>query len=289
MLYNMKDLLSVARKNNFAVGAFNICDSLLFKSVIEAAEENNAPVIVELAPPEFEYVGYEFFLYVKKRLENSKVPTVLHLDHGKTLQDCMRAIREGFTSIMVDGSLLNYDENLELTKKISDIAHSVGISVEAEIGTIGVLDNSVETGAKNIHYTDPSDVVDFVGKTGCDTLAIAIGTAHGIYPKGFVPKLRLDILKEINKTSPCPLVLHGGSSNKDEEIKEACENGINKVNIASDYRKVFFDTTREVLNNEKPFWTPRVYAKPIEEAKKVITHKMSLFGCIGKADLYKSR
>ena len=287
MILNIKEILKIAHENSFAIGAFNICDSLLFKTVIEAAEENNSPVIVQLAPPEFNYVGEDFFKYVVSRLEKSKVPCVLHLDHGKTIEDCKKAIKCGFTSVMIDGSLLPYEENVELTKKVVDIAKIFDVSVEAEIGTIGALSDSVEGGVENITYTKPEEVLDFMNKTNADSLAIAIGTAHGIYPKNLIPKLRLDILREISKLCSYPLVLHGGSGNRDEEIAEACKLGINKVNIASDYRKVFFDTTKEVLVEKSYFWTPRVYEKAIEEAKKVITHKMELFGCIGKADLYR--
>lgn len=287
MLMNMKDLLKVAKDNHFAVGAFNICDNLLFQTVIEAAEENNSPVIVELAPPEFDYVTDDFFEFIIKRLEKSSVPCVLHLDHGKTLADCMKAIRVGFTSIMIDGSELSYEDNKILTKRITEIAHTINVSVEGEIGTIGALADSVEGGVEKVEYTQPEQVIDFIRSTNVDTLAIAIGTAHGIYPKEFIPKLRLDILKEINKITDHPLVLHGGSANKDDEIKEACENGICKVNIASDYRKAFFEGVTKTLFDEKPFWTPDVYSQAKLNAKQVITNKMNLFNSINKADLYK--
>ena len=287
MLMNMNELLSIARKNNFAVGAFNVCDSLLFETVISVAEETDSPVIVELAPPEFNYVGVDFFRYVVRRMEKASIPCVLHLDHGKTMEDCVKAIKAGFTSVMIDGSLLSFSENIELSKKVVEIAHSVNVSVEAEIGTIGALNDEETDRIANVTYTKPQEVVDFVKKTGTDTLAIAIGTAHGIYSDGYIPKLRLDILEDINKITLCPLVLHGGSSNKDEEIIEACKNGINKVNIASDYRKVFFDKVGQIIEEKHYFWTPRVYEEPTNSAKKVIVHKMNLFGCIGKASLYR--
>lgn len=287
MLMNMKELLFVANEYKFAVGAFNITDSVLFKAVIDEAEDNNSPVIVELAPVEFDYATDEFFEYVVKRLSNSPVPAVLHLDHGRTLEDCMKAIRCGFTSVMIDGSMLSYEENISLTSEVASIAHTVNVSVEGEIGTIGTTGNSHEGGVENIEYTKPEEVVDFANRTNVDTLAIAIGTAHGIYPEGMVPKLRLDLLRKIAEISPIPLVLHGGSSNADEEIREACKNGINKVNIASDYRKAFFAGVTDTLVEDKEFWGPRVYEKGTEEARKVIKHKMELFGSIGKATLYK--
>lgn len=286
MLLTMKEMLAVAREKKFSVGAFNICDSLLMKTVIEAAEENNAPVIVELAPPEFDYVGEEFFKYVVERLEKSSVPTVLHLDHGRTLEQVKRAVACGFTSVMIDGSLLDYEENVSLTKEVVDYCRPLGISVEAEIGTIGALDGP-EGGADEIVYTKPEDVLRFIKDTGADSLAIAIGTAHGIYPAGKIPKLRLDILKEIDAITPVPLVLHGGSSNNDEEIHEAATNGISKVNIASDYRKAFFEQLTKTLNETHAFWSGDVYPEPLDAGKKVIQHKMKLFESIGKAGLYK--
>lgn len=287
MLMNMKDLLSVAKKQQFAVGAFNICDSLLFETVMSAAEEQHAPVIIELAPPEFDYVGDDFFTYVKERMMKSPIPCVLHLDHGKTLEDCMRAIRCGFTSVMMDGSQLPYEENIKLTKKIADIAHSVHVSVEGEIGTIGALSDSVEGGVENIEYTRPEEVIDFLKRTNADCLAIAIGTAHGIYAKDQIPKLRLDILKDIHSKTDDPLVLHGGSANKDEEIAEACKLGICKVNIASDYRKAFFSSVEKTLCETHATWTPDVYEQAKNDAKAVIAHKMSLFNSIDKASFYK--
>lgn len=287
MFVSMNDLLHVAQKNKFAVGAFNICDSLLFKTVMEAAEENDAPVIIQLASPEFNYVEDDFIYFVLRRMEKSKIPCVLHLDHGKTVEECIKAIRCGFHSVMIDGSTLSFEENISLTKKVVEIAHYVNVSVEAEIGTIGSLCNSPEGGVENVTYTNPDDADTFLKRTGADTLAVAIGTAHGIYPEGFIPKLRLDILKNIREKTTQPLVLHGGSSNDDGEIAEACKLGVAKVNIASDYRKAFFEKNKEVLVEHGYFWTPRVFEEPIKAGKAVITHKMKLFGCIRKAELYR--
>ena len=202
MLINMEEMLKVADKNQFAVGAFNATESSLFRAVVEEAEAQNAPAIVQVAPGEFDFATRDFYQYVRARLSNSKVPFVLHLDHGKTIQQCI-------TSVMLDGSELPYEENVRLTKEVTDLAHMVGVSVEGEIGTIGVMSNSDEGGVENVTYTNPEDVIDFVTKTGVDCLAIAIGTAHGIYPKGFVPKLQLELLERIKEVAPVPLVLHG--------------------------------------------------------------------------------
>lgn len=287
MLINMKNMLDIADKNGFAVGAFNATESSLFRSVVEEAEKQNAPAIVQVAPGEFDFATREFYSYVRERLANSKVPFVLHLDHGKTIEECMRAIQAGFTSVMMDGSALAYEENVEITRKVVELAHMVGVSVEGEIGTIGVMSNSDEGGVENVTYTNPDEVVDFVSKTGVDCLAIAIGTAHGIYPKGFKPKLQLDLLREIKRKSSVPLVLHGGSNNPDDEIREACHIGIAKVNISSDFKYAFFKKVNEVIMETGGFIPAKVLNPGIEEAKKVIYDKLQLFDSVGKAALYR--
>ena len=271
MLINMEEMLKVADKNQFAVGAFNATESSLFRAVVEEAEAQNAPAIVQVAPGGFDFARRDFYQYVRARLSNSKVPFVLHLDHGKTIQQCMKAIQAGFTSVMLDGSELPYEENVRLTKEVTDLAHMVGVSVEGEIGTIGVMSNSDEGGVENVTYTNPEDVIDFVTKTGVDCLAIAIGTAHGIYPK----------------VAPVPLVLHGGSNNPDDEIRRACQIGIRKVNISSDFKYAFFKKVDEVIQETGGFVPAKVLTPGINDAKQVIREKMELFGSLGKAELYR--
>ena len=287
MLINMEEMLKVADKNQFAVGAFNATESSLFRAVVEEAEAQNAPAIVQVAPGEFDFATRDFYQYVRARLSNSKVPFVLHLDHGKTIQQCMKAIQAGFTSVMLDGSELPYEENVRLTKEVTDLAHMVGVSVEGEIGTIGVMSNSDEGGVENVTYTNPEDVIDFVTKTGVDCLAIAIGTAHGIYPKGFVPKLQLELLERIKEVAPVPLVLHGGSNNPDDEIRRACQIGIRKVNISSDFKYAFFKKVDEVIQETGGFVPAKVLTPGNNDAKQVIREKMELFGSLGKAELYR--
>lgn len=287
MLINMKEMLEIADQHHFAVGAFNATESSLFRAVVEEAEAQNAPAIVQVAPGEFDFATREFYSYVRERLSNSRVPFVLHLDHGKNLQQCLKAIQAGFTSVMLDGSEFTYDENVLLTKEITSMAHMVGVSVEGELGTIGIMNHSDEGGVDHITYTDPDDVVDFVTKTGVDCLAVAIGTAHGIYPKGFIPKLQLDLLEKISKVSPVPLVLHGGSNNPDDEIRKACEIGIRKVNISSDFKYAFFKKVNQVIEETGGFIPAKVLTPGIEDAKIVIREKMELFGSLGKAQLYK--
>ena len=287
MLIGMKEMLSVAKEEHFAVGAFNATETALFRAVVEQAEATDTPAIVEVSYGEFSFATKQFYAFVRERLSNSRVPFVLHLDHGHSLAECMNVMCAGFTSVMIDGSALSYDENVAQTKQVVEIAHMVGVDVEAEIGTIGQIHGTTdEGGVDQITYTDPSDVVDFIGKTGADSLAVAIGTAHGIYPKGFDPKLRLDILEEIVKVAPVPLVLHGGSSNPDDEIRRACEIGIQKVNISSDFKQAYFKAVGKVIATGE-IVPAKVLTPGIEAAKAVIAQKMDLFGSTGKASAYR--
>ena len=287
MLVSMKYLLDKAKDSDFAVGAFNASELTLFRAVIEEAEKLDSPVIVQASAGEFNFATRYFYDYVTKRAAVSNVPVALHLDHGHTVEEVIAAIQAGFTSVMIDGSMLPYEENVKLTKKVVDIAHAVGVTVEGEIGTIGAIANSDEGGVTNITYTKPDEVVDFVSKTGVDCLAIAIGTAHGIYPKGYVPKLQLDLLKEIKKVAPVPLVLHGGSNNPDDEIAEACRIGIVKVNISSDMKYAYFKKLNEVYAETGGFVPSKVMTPAIDAAKEVIGQKMSLFNSVNKASLYR--
>lgn len=287
MLLNMNQLLEVAKENHFAVGAFNISDSNLFRTVVEAAEENDSPAIIAVHPTELEYSKDEFFQYVVERVKNSPVPFVVHMDHGDSLASILRAIHCGFSSVMIDGSLLPFEENIKVTKEVVDVCHKIGVSVEGELGTIGSTGTSVEGGVTEVIYTDPADAKRFVEETGIDTLAVAIGTAHGIYPKGVKPKLRMDVLESIKEVVDIPLVLHGGSANPDEEIAQAVKIGIQKVNISSDYKYAYYKKCREILANTE-WWDPNVInPECIEAAKEVIKFKMNLFNSIGKAKLYR--
>lgn len=283
MLYNMKDFLAVAEKYNFTVGAFNVSEVSNFRCVVEEAEAQSAPTIVAVAVNEMDLCTRDFYLYVRQRLADSRIPFVLHLDHGKTLKDCMWAIQAGFTSVMFDGSALGYEENIRQTKAVVDIAHLIDVSVEGEVGTIGIMDYSDEGGVKNITYTRPEEVTDFVARTGVDTLAVAIGTSHGLYPKGFVPKLQLELLKELKKVSTVPLVLHGGSNNPDDEMRKACEYGIRKVNIASDYKAAFSREMNRLMNETGDFKLAILMPKAMGPAREVIRQKMELFGSVNKA------
>ena len=287
MLYNMKELLTIAKENKFAVPAFNIGSLQILRAVMEVAEETNSPVILEIHPLEIEYLTDPFVLTVKEYAHKSKVPVVIHMDHGSNIYDVMRSIKNGYTSVMIDASNLPYEENVALTKQVVELAHKVNVSVEAEIGTIGAMNYETE-GVDNVLYTDPEQAKDFVKRTGIDCLAVAIGTAHGLYPKNFTPKLNLELLKILNKEVNIPLVLHGGSGNPDEEVTASVSLGVSKVNISSDVKSVFFKKCHELLNENPNQYEPcDLFPKCIDEAKKVIYHKLNVLNTIGKANLYK--
>lgn len=287
MLMNMKELLSVAQKNHFAVPAFNTSSNMILRGVMEACHEKQAPVIIAIHPDELSFVKDSFVASVIEEAHASDVPVVIHLDHGATFEQVLRAIRCGFTSVMIDASRMSYEENVAITKKVIEVAHPVNVSVEAELGTIGTTGKGAEAGTSKIIYTDPAMAKDFVEKTGVDTLAIAIGTAHGIYPKDMKPELKLDLLKVLRDTVNIPLVLHGGSANPDEEIAESVKLGISKINISSDIKEAFYRKCREVLKDDDIREPNAIYPPCIEAMKEVIYHKIDLFNDADKVKYYK--
>ena len=286
MLMNMKELLAVANKHNFAVPAFNISDYNMFNGIMEAAEEKNAPVIIAIHPDELSHISTEVVKGIIERIHNSTVPAVVHLDHGGTFAQVVTAIRAGFTSVMIDASSQPYEGNVATCQKVCEVAHAVNVSVEGELGTIGNTDSVETTAPDQILYTDPEQAKDFIEKTGIDCLAIAIGTCHGIYPKDKKPELRIDILDEIKKIVDAPLVLHGGSSNKDTEIAKSVEHGVNKINISSDIKAAYYDKMREVLKDGSLREPNMIQPICVEAMKIVAFDKITLFQADGKASLY---
>jgi len=286
MLLNMKDLLAVARKHHFAIPAFNISSSMLLAGIMEAIEERQSPVILAIHPEELSFVRPAFIKSVVEEAINATVPVCIHLDHGSTLEEVMKAIRCGFTSVMIDASMSPLEENIAISQQIVALAHTVNVSVEGELGTIGTTGEDAEAGADEIIYTNPDDVVTYVEATGVDTLAVAIGTSHGIYPKDKEPELQLDLLKEIASRVEIPLVLHGGSANPDDEVAAAVRLGINKINISSDIKDAFYQKCREVLVNRNLREPNSIYPPCIDAMKAVAYHKIKLFSADGKATLY---
>lgn len=287
MLMNMKDLLTVAQKNHFAVPAFNIGSDQLLKVVMKTVKEMKSPVILEMSPDEFNFVGYAQIQAMLYEAAHTDVPVCIHLDHGDSYETVVRAIQAGMTSVMIDASKLPYEENVAITKKVVETAHIANVSVESELGTIGTTGNSIEGGTEGVIYTVPEEAKQFIEDTGIDTFACAIGTAHGIYPKDMKPKLRIDILKDITDQVSVPLVLHGGSSNKDEEIAEAVKNGICKINISSDIKVAFYEQARKTLNENPGYREPlEIYPAAMEACGKVCADKIRLFNSQDKVKCY---
>lgn len=287
MLTTGKAILDVANEHSFAVPAFNISDWAMFRGIVEISEEKDAPLIVGIHPDEVRHIGRELITAIVERSHRATVPIAIHWDHGATYEELLKAIQFGFTSVMIDASLKPFDENVAISKKVTDSAHALGLSVEAELGTIGANDSYAEGGSAEIIYTDPDDAVTFVEQTGVDSLAVAIGTFHGFYPAHLKPELKLDLLKEIKSRVRIPLVLHGGSGNPDDEIAEASRIGINKINISTDIKVAYHDKMREVLGNDPKTREPNAIQPACIAAMKVVAaQKIDLFGATGKGSLY---
>ncbi|MEV8273284.1 ketose-bisphosphate aldolase [Microbacterium sp. NPDC077184] len=287
MLYTGKSILDVANERGFAIPAFNISDWAMFNGVMDISEELDAPVIIAIHPDEVSHITTDLIPAMHARAHRSSVPVAIHWDHGGTYEQMITAIQSGFTSVMIDASLLPFEENVALTKKVVDAAHAVGIQVEGELGTIGANDSYGESGAAEIIYTNVDDAVRFVEQTGVDSLAIAIGTSHGLYPADKNPELRHDLLEQIKAAVGIPLVLHGGSGNPDSELARAVSLGINKINISSDIKVSYHNRMREILGTDVRLREPNaIQPEPIAAMKVTAAEKIRLFGADGKAPLY---
>jgi fructose-bisphosphate aldolase class II len=305
MLVTNKDLLFPAKQKAYAVGAFNINNLESLLAVAEAALEEKSPVIVAVTPSAIKYAGLAYLAKIAKiAAETAPVFMSLHLDHGESFETATKCVEAGFTSVMIDGSFLKFEENAVLTKRVVDFAHPKGVSVEAELGRLaGVEESTVEE--KEAVLTDPNSAKEFVEKTGVDALAVAIGTSHGAYKFKAEPKLDFERLNLIREKVRVPLVLHGASSVPqwivqkavkygaelagakgipEEHIKRAISLGIAKINIDTDLRLAFTAAVREFLVNSPKEFDPRKILGPAKEAmKEVIKGKMRLFGSAGKA------
>jgi fructose-bisphosphate aldolase class II len=305
MLATNKDLMIPARRSGYGVGAFNVNNLEAVLSVVEAAVEEKSPAIVAVTPSAIKYAGLPYISkIVRTAAELASVPLSLHLDHGEDFETASKCVNAGFTSVMIDGSHLKFEDNIALTKRVVDVAHPKGVSVEAELGRLaGVEESTVEE--KDAILTDPAVAKDFVERTGVDTLAVAIGTSHGAYKFKAEPKLDFERLKLISKNVSLPLVLHGASSVPawiiekaakygaelggakgipEENIQKAISLGIAKINIDTDLRLAWTATVREVLANSPKEFDPRKILGPAKETmKQVVKSKMKLFGSTGKA------
>ncbi|MFV0253297.1 MAG: ketose-bisphosphate aldolase [Beutenbergiaceae bacterium] len=286
MLINGSQILAPANEHGFAVPAFNISDWAMFTGIIETSERLRAPLIVAIHPNELRHTTPGFLPSIIERSKAATVPVALHWDHGASFDEAVMAIQHGFTSVMIDKSMTSFAENVATTRKVVEVAHIVDVSVEAELGTIGATDSYAETGSDTIIYTDPSDAARFVAETGVDSLAVAIGTRHGIYPPALKPELKLDLLQEIKAAAPLPLVLHGGSNNPDAEIGESVGLGINKINISSDIKVSYHEKMREVLTDPAVREPLDIQPACIAAMNETAEHKIRLFRADGRADLY---
>jgi fructose-bisphosphate aldolase class II len=287
VLYTGKSILDVADAHSFAIPAFNISDWAMFTGIMDISEEKSAPVIIAIHPDEVSHITTDLIPAMHARAHRSSVPVAIHWDHGGSYEQMITAIHSGFTSVMIDASLEPFEQNVAITRKVVEAAHAAGIQVEGELGTIGANDSYGESGAAEIIYTNVEDAVRFVEQTGVDSLAIAIGTSHGLYPADKNPELRHDLLQEIKAAVGIPLVLHGGSSNPDAELARAVSLGINKINISSDIKVAYHDRMREVLGTDRRLREPNaIQPEPIAAMKVTAAEKIDLFGAAGKAGLY---
>ena len=282
-LVPITELLKKAEEGGYAVGAFNCNNMEIVQAIIAAAEAERSPVIMQASQGAIKYAGLEFITNMAKvAAESATVPVALHIDHGTSFEQVMQCIRSGFSSVMIDGSKLPLNENIAITKKVIDVAHAVGVSVEAELGKIGGTEDDIHVDAKDAFFTNPEEARIFVQETGVDALAIAIGTAHGQY-KG-IPELDFTRLEKIRSLVNCPIVLHGSSGVPDEAIKKAITLGVRKVNIDTNIREAFVEACRQVLNKDAKEIDPRKVLGPARDAATlVIREKIRVFGSNGKA------
>ncbi len=281
------EILAPAAQHGYAVPALNLSDFGMLMAAFDVCEELKSPLMVALGPKEGNWIGPDFIPAVRSRAARSSIPSVLHWDHGNDLDEVVRAIQLGYTSVMIDASLLPFEENVATTARVVEIARAAGVSVEGELGTIGKTEGADEGGTDDILYTDPDEAVEFADRTGIDSLAIAIGTRHGIYPASLTPEIKLDLLDRIDAVVDLPLVLHGGSDNPDSEIRDACTRGINKVNISSDLKGAFYDRMRVTLQDTSLRDPRLIVPDAMEAAKELIRHKIDLFGSAGTAHHYR--
>ncbi|WP_312644178.1 tagatose-bisphosphate aldolase subunit GatY [Hydrogenoanaerobacterium sp.] len=279
-LLTSEKILLRAQEEGYAVGAFNVENMEMVQAVIEAAEELRAPVMLQTTPSTVRYAGLElFYASIAALAQKATVPVVVHLDHGDSFDLVVRAIRAGYTSVMIDGSHGSFEENIEVTKRVVQVAAPNEIPVEAELGKIGGKEDDLDGGAGG--YTDPSKAKEFTERTGVSSLAVAIGTAHGIYSG--VPKLDVERLKKIRKIVKIPLVLHGASGLLDEDVIECIQEGICKVNFATELRIAYSDGVKNMLREKPDTFDPKAYGKAGKErVKELVKNRMAVCGCAGK-------
>ena len=308
-LVTTKEMFEKSMKEHFAIGAFNVNNMEIIQGIMDAAAKQNSPVILQASSSAIKYarIGYLMKMVEAAVEEYPNIPVAIHLDHGPDFETCKMCIDNGFTSVMIDGSKYDFEENIRLTKQVVDYAHSLGVVVEAELGKLAGIEDEVNVSASDAMYTDPEQAKEFVERTGCDSLAIAIGTSHGAYKFKGEAKLRFDILAKIKELIPnTPIVLHGASTvipelvetcNKyganipgakgvpDEMLHEASMLGVSKINVDTDLRLAMTAEIRKVFAEEPGAFDPRKYLTPArEKIEETVSHKMKdVFGSNNKA------
>ncbi len=304
------EMFKKAYEGNYAIGAFNVNNMEIIQGITEAAKEENAPLILQVSAGARKYANHTYLMkLIEAAVIETNLPICVHLDHGDSFELCKSCIDGGFTSVMIDGSHLPFEENIALTRKVVEYAHAHGVVVEGELGRLEGVEDDIKVNSKDASYTDPNDVEEFVKNTNVDSLAIAIGTSHGAYKfkPGTKPQLRFDILEEIQRRLPqFPIVLHGSSSVVPEFVKMINDNGGNmpdaigvpedmlrkaaamsvcKINIDSDLRLAMTGTIRQYMAQNPSHFDPRQYLKPARAAiKEMVRHKLvNVLGCNGKA------
>ena len=320
-LVTTTEMFKKAYSGGYAIGAFNVNNMEIVQGITEACKEEHAPVILQVSKGARAYANHTYLVKLVEAavIECPEIPIVLHLDHGPDFETCKSCIDGGFTSVMIDASSRPFAENIEITRKVVEYAHDHGVVVEAELGTLAGVEDDVKVSAEDSSYTHPEEVEEFVAKTGCDSLAIAIGTSHGAYKftaaqctrneKGILvpPPLRFDVLHECEKRLPgFPIVLHGSSSVPqefvkmintyggkmpdavgipEEQLREAARSAVCKINIDSDLRLAMTGTIRKYFAEHPDHFDPRQYLKPARaNIKEMVRHKLvDVLGCAGKA------
>ena len=309
-LVTSTEMFKKAYEGHYAVGAFNVNNMEIIQGIVAAAQAEKSPLILQVSAGARKYANHIYLMkLVEAAVEDTGLPICLHLDHGDSFETCKSCIDGGFTSVMIDASSKPFAENIEITKKVVEYAHDHGVVVEAELGTLAGVEDDVKVSAADSSYTRPEEVEEFVSKTGCDSLAIAIGTSHGAYKfkPGTKPQLRFDVLEEVEKKLPgFPIVLHGSSSvpqefvekiNKfggnmpgaigvpEDQLRKAASMAVCKINIDSDLRLAMTASIREYLTMHPDHFDPRQYLKPARQAiEDMVSHKIvDVLGCEGKA------
>ena len=308
-LVTTKEMFEKSMKEGFAIGAFNVNNMELIQGIVDAAAENNSPVILQASSSAIKYARINYLMKMVEAAveEHPNIPIAIHLDHGPDFETCKMCVDNGFTSVMFDGSKYDFEENIRLTKEVVDYAHAHGVVVEAELGKLAGIEDDVNVSASDAMYTDPAQAEEFVRRTGVDSLAIAIGTSHGAYKFKGEAKLRFDILKQIKERIPnTPIVLHGASTvipelvnmcNEyggnipgakgvpDEILHEASISGVSKINVDTDLRLAMTAGIRKVFVEDPSAFDPRKYLIPARElVKETVSHKVKdVFGSANKA------